>query len=561
MTVSSRQTFPLDQHFYAPQEKDAVDASQASATPTPPRADIQYYLIDGTLIPWTGKTAAVYTPIVPRGSAEKIQIGSYPMLGKEEAIRAAEAAHRAFNHGRGVWPQMTPTERIRHVRLFLDGLRREAGRIAELIMWEICKTAGDAKKEVDRTIQYIEDTIAALEEMDAQESHVKNDGGVAAHIRRTPLGVTLCCAPFNYPLNETYTTLIPALIMGNTVVIKVPRTGVLCHQPTYEIFAQCFPKGVVNIITGSGRETFGPIMATGLVNVFAFIGTSDAANDIMKHHPKPHRLRMSLGLEAKNPGIIMPDANIEKAVAEAVMGSLSYNGQRCTALKLLFVHDSIASEFVAKFVHAVDALPIGLPWEPKTFITPLPEPEKPAFIKTLMEDALSKGAKVVNPRGGIFDRTFVTPTVVFPVTPQMRCFHEEQFGPLVPIATFKDVSEVVEHMVNSQYGQQVSVFGKNEGQLAEVVDVLTHLVARVNINTQCQRGPDSYPFTGRKDSASGTLSVAEALESFCIRSMVATKDADLLPTLSKMGSKFVRVQEVHGTVNGSAKMGGVVVAL
>jgi glyceraldehyde-3-phosphate dehydrogenase (NADP+) len=101
-----------------------------------------------------------------------------------------------------------------------------------------------------------------------------------------------------YSFNETYTTLIPALMMGNTVVMKLPRVGIACHFPTFELFRDCFPPGVVNIISGSGRETMPPIMRSGLLDGFAFIGTSTAADDLLKTHPKPHRLRVTLGLEA-----------------------------------------------------------------------------------------------------------------------------------------------------------------------------------------------------------------------------------------------------------------------
>lgn len=114
--------------------------------------------------------------------------------------------------------------------------------------------------------------------------------------------------------------------------------------------------------------------------MFAFIGTSEAADDIHKSHPKPHRLHVCLGLEAKNPGIILPDADLKVAVNECVLGTCSYNGQRCTALKILLVHESIAEAFLKKFCEAVDNLKMGLPWEEGVKITPLPEENKPGYL-------------------------------------------------------------------------------------------------------------------------------------------------------------------------------------
>ena len=165
--------------------------------------------------------------------------------------------------------------------------------------------------------------------------------GLPAQIRRVPLGVALVLGPFNYPFNETYTNLIPALLMGNTCILKTPRTGCLCHVPTLELFQQCFPPGVVNVIHGSGRETLPVLMEDGSLDIFAFIGTSKAAVDLQKLHPHPNRLRVCLGLDAKNPAIVCADADLDVAVAECTLGSLSFNGQRCTALKVIYVHATV----------------------------------------------------------------------------------------------------------------------------------------------------------------------------------------------------------------------------
>ncbi len=137
----------------------------------------------------------------------------------------------------------------------MRAVREESVR---LLMWEIGKSRADAEKEFDRTVQYIVDTVEALKETDRAGARFSANAGVLAHIRRAPLGVVLCMGPFNYPLNETFTTLIPALAMGNTVVVKLPHYGALCQTPLLSCFAESFPAGVVNIINGSGRELAGP---------------------------------------------------------------------------------------------------------------------------------------------------------------------------------------------------------------------------------------------------------------------------------------------------------------
>jgi glyceraldehyde-3-phosphate dehydrogenase (NADP+) len=330
--------------------------------------------------------------------------------------------------------------------------------------------------------------------------------------------------PFNYPLNETFTTLIPALIMGNPVVAKLPRFGMLCQAPLLEGFAKSFPKGVVNVLNGEGRTVAGPLVEKGDVAALAFIGSSRAANVLKKQHPRPNRLRCVLALDAKNPAIVLPDADLDLAVRECVVGALSFNGQRCTGLKLLFVHRSIADRFVEKLSAAVDALPFGLPWEPGVRLTPLPEIDKAAAMQALVDDAVGKGAHVANRFGGLCNRTFFFPAVVYPVTAQMSLFSVEQFGPVVPVVAYDDIAEVMDFIENSNYGQQASVFGHDAKVVGPLVDVLANQVCRVNLNAQSQRGPDAYPFTGRKDSAEATLSISDALRCFSIRSMVAAPE-------------------------------------
>lgn len=156
----------------------------------------------------------------------------------------------------------------------------------------------------------------------------------------------------------------------------------------------------------------------------------------------------------------------------------------------------------------------------------MPEPDKTKYLTELIDDACTKGARIVNENGGIVKYTFMSPAVVYPVGPGMRLYSEEQFEPVIPIAPFTDIEEPMNYVTQSDYGQQVSLFGSNPGLIADLIDPLVNQVCRVNINSQCQRGPDTFPFTGRKDSAEGTLSVSDALRVFTIRTLVAAKETD-----------------------------------
>ncbi|MNN16463.1 NADP-dependent glyceraldehyde-3-phosphate dehydrogenase [compost metagenome] len=164
-----------------------------------------------------------------------------------------------------------------------------------------------------------------------------------------------------------------------------------------------------------------------------------------------------------------------------------------------------------------------MPWEPGVALTPLPEQGKAEYLKTLVADAISKGAKVVNAGGGESRESFFYPAVLYPVTSEMRVYQEEQFGPVVPIVSYRDLKTVIDYVLESDFGQQLSIFGTNSAQVGSLVDAFANQVGRININAQCQRGPDSFPFNGRKNSAEGTLSVHDALRVFSIRTLVATK--------------------------------------
>jgi aldehyde dehydrogenase (NAD+) len=223
---------------------------------------------------------------------------------------------------------------------------------------------------------------------------------------------------------------------------------------------------------------------------------------------------------------VLPDADIELAVKECLLGSLSFNGQRCTALKILIVHRSIVDRFLLRFTEELGKLKVGMPWDAGVTITPLPEVGKVEHMTKLIEDAKAKGAEVVNDGGGTSCGTLFYPAVVYPVVEGMMLYREEQFGPIVPVVPFDDIDTALNYVITSEHGQQVSIFSEDPATIGRLVDPLVNQVCRVNINCQCQRGPDVFPFTGRKDSAEGTLSVTDALRSFSIRSMIAAKQTD-----------------------------------
>ena len=269
------------------------------------------YLIGGELKSWAGETSEVYSTISSTEDYKPTLLGTIPTLGETEALDALDAAVVAYNKGQGLWPTMKVVDRIACMEKFVTQMKTKRDEVVKLLMWEIGKNLPDSEKEFDRTVEYIYDTIEDYRQMDRDSAKFEKHSGVNAHIRRGPLGVVLCLGPYNYPLNETFALLIPALIMGNTTIFKPAKIGVLLLSPLLEAFQNSFPKGVVNIIYGRGRTVASPIMADGRVDVLALIGNSKSANALQNQHPKSNRLRMVLGLEAKNPAIVLKDADLD----------------------------------------------------------------------------------------------------------------------------------------------------------------------------------------------------------------------------------------------------------
>ncbi len=462
-----------------------------------------------------------------QGNLYQPVLGTTPNVSEQLFMEATTSAETSWNKGRGEWATARMEDRINAIARFKTEILKSRSTICRLLMWEIAKNWTEAQAEFDRTIQYIDDTLEAVKQLDRESSRIQFSGGIMAQIRRAPLGVVLCMGPFNYPFNETFTTLIPALIMGNSIVVKTPRFGQLLWDPLLEPFRDCFPKGVVNVVSGAGREIVNPAVQSGKIDVLAFIGSSPVANKIKLAHPEPHHFRGVLGLDAKNPALILKDADLDVAVSECLKGTLAFNGQRCTALKILFVEKSIAEKFTTMFCEQVEKLKAGLPWQSGVMITPLPDPQRPAQLKVYIDEAVAKGARVCNPSGGkVIGASLFFPAVLDRVPLNSRIAQEEQFGPIVPIVAYEKLEEFENYIVNSPYGMQLSIFGNDPEVIGTLIDHMANQVCRINLNSACQRGPDVFPFTGRKRSAEGTLSVTDALRSFSIRSMVAAKTDD-----------------------------------
>lgn len=507
-----------------------------------PRANPPRMLIDGRVrtVDDLDQCVGIYSRVAVRdGNAlSPVLLGHEPKLGALEVAEAMAAAERALASGTGAWPSATIETRIAAVETFAARLAADVDRIATLLMWEIGKPLASAKQEVTRSLDYIKDTIAELRRLEASRLPYTGVAGKTTHHARDylrPLGTVLCVAPYNYPINEFLTTIIPALLMGNVVIAKTPRFGMLASQALMAAFAEAFPPGVVALLPGDGRivlpavishkhnDVFGNAAAT--IDVFAFIGSEGAANAILARHPAPSFVHKILGLGAKNAAVVLAGADAETVATKLVKGSLGFNGQRCTAEKIVFVPAGSDGDAVVRAIaDKVAKLPLGMPWDPAAAITPLPEPSKLEVMWGLIADAVEHGATVANPDGGRGYYSIMRPAVLDRVVAGMKIFDEEQFGPIVPIVRYQQVREVIDWHVRSPYGQQAGIHGPDSPAKRELASSLTSFTARINLDDVCQRGPDTFGFTAADKSGFGTLSIRNALLAFSRSVIVQSPD-------------------------------------
>jgi glyceraldehyde-3-phosphate dehydrogenase (NADP+) len=525
--ISVRATLPYEDPAIAqlfPRKEDIPDEFRIN-----PELQRPVSLIDGKVV-----EHAAFRPIFSK-LATRTDAGLEPTLIGYEALPSAtdiqsatKAAERAWGRGEGAWPTATAETRIKAVEAFATRMEAKADRIAKLLMYEIGKTYDKAKEEVTRSVATIRNAVKVYREIQADSAKVKTftEGGAQHFFREEqfPLGVVMCVAPFNYPINEFLTVVVPALLSGNVVIGKTARFGVLANAVLAEDYAACFPAGTVAMLPGDGPAVIEPTMkameldengkpVNALIDMLAFIGSERAAEAIIGYHPERIALHKVLGLGAKNPGVIVPgatEADLRKAAKELVKSGLGNNGQRCTAEKLFHVPEELGAQFEAMVVEEVEKLKLGMPFDSTNGITVLPEDNKMKWMRELIDDAVAKGAKIANKKGGTGFHSLMRPAVLTGVTNEMDITWKEQFGPIIAIRRYKKIDEVFAWQKTSPYKQQASVWGPD----AETVKAARRLsmlgVPQVHVGMAAKR-KDNLGFTASEKSGAGVLSDKDTL--------------------------------------------------
>jgi glyceraldehyde-3-phosphate dehydrogenase (NADP+) len=260
------------------------------------------------------------------------------------------------------------------------------------------------------------------------------------------------------------------------------------------------PAGVLNVVTGRGRDLGDNLVADRRIGMISFTGGTSTGHHLA-HVAGPTPLQLELG--GKDAALVLDDADIDLAVSHLVKGAFSYSGQRCTAAKVILLAPAVADEFLAKFVKKAENLPIGDPRETDTVVGPMIGDKAADYVWSLIQDAKAKGAKVLT--GDKRQGRTLYPTVLDHVDGAMEVRWEEPFGPVVPVVRVQDLRDAIAQANASRYGLQSCVFTRDIDKAMYVGRQLE--VGTVNINAGDSRGPDHFPFVGVKDSGMGTQGV------------------------------------------------------
>lgn len=375
-------------------------------------------------------------------------------------------------------------------------MRQNVSEMAAALVAEVAKPAKDASTEVVRSADLIaytaEEGVRRLGEgrMLLPDSFPGASRSKLCLESKVPLGVVLCVPPFNYPVNLAVSKLAPALIAGNAVVLKPPTQGAVAALHMVQCFAQAgFPRGLVSAVTGKGSE-IGDYMTTHpKCNAISFTGGDTGLAIARKAAMIP--IQMELG--GKDVAIVCDDADLELAASNIVKGGFSYSGQRCTAVKLVLVVDSVADELVSLIEPGLRRLTVGKP-EDNCDITPLVTPASATFVEGLAADAIAKGATPI--AGGSLKRegNLIHPLALDKVTADMRLAWEEPFGPVLPIMRVASVDDAVAHCNASRLALQGCVFTRDINRAIAVADAMA--TGTIQVNSAPARGPDHFPFQG-----------------------------------------------------------------
>ncbi|MGG1554030.1 aldehyde dehydrogenase family protein [Paenibacillus ferrarius] len=374
------------------------------------------------------------------------------------------------------WQALPSVKRAEYLVKLVEKVKEKREFFARLLVLEQGKTYGEALGEVDDTMAYL---MYAVESANKIKGDVlpSNRVGELLQIQKVPYGVTIGLCAWNYPLALIGRKLGPALVTGNTMIIKPHELTPVASAEFFNLIHEVgFPPGVANFVTGTGAEVGQLLVSSPITKLVTVTGSVRAGQQIYKA-AADNITALSLELGGKAPFIVLDDADVDKAVEAAVVARFANCGQVCICNEMVLVHEKIADEFTAKLLERVKQVKLGDPFDSSTTMGPKANGLDLKKIDDIVQETVAQGATIAaggkRPSGGIFDKGYwYEPTVLVNVTPDMAAAQKEIFGPVLPIIRISSFEEAIEIVNSSELGLSAYLFSNDYRKLMHGMDVL-----------------------------------------------------------------------------------------
>jgi succinate-semialdehyde dehydrogenase/glutarate-semialdehyde dehydrogenase len=450
-------------------------------------------------------------PVVNPATEETID--TVPKGGPEDVDAAVAAAGRAFEE----WSKKDPDERAEAMRAGVAAIKGQSKEIAQLLTREQGKPFMEAMGELNHFLHGMSYYADLASKIEGTYANLPSTLGTAyGMVIKRPIGVVAAITPYNFPLTLMGTKIGPALAAGNTAVVKPAGTTPLATLKVVSLMQEAgLPPGVLNVVTGPGKELGEALVGHPDVRRVAFTGSTQVGRRVMEL-AGPQFKRVSVELGGSDPVIVCPDANVDAAVRGINIGRFFNAGQACLAAKRVYVFEEVYDEFMENLVERVGRYELGDGLEkaekPKIRMGPLNAARHRDTLNEQLQEAVDRGAKVAiggeTPDGKGY---FFAPTVLENAPHDSRVAREETFGPLLPVFKVGDFEEALRLANDSMYGLGSSIWTYDVRYIHRAAREIEAGMTWVN---QLHFGYDELPFGGVKQSGIGREHGQEALESY-----------------------------------------------
>jgi len=454
-------------------------------------------LIDGEWVASSSKRT--FTNVNPANSDDVV--GEFPESTVEDADRAVQAARRAYEKWR-LFPAPRRAEIVYRAAQALIEKKDDFARDMTREMGKVLKeTGGDVQEAIDMSF-YIAGEGRRLHGH-TTPSELPNKYMMS---NRVPLGVAGIITPWNFPMAIPSWKIVPALVTGNTVVFKPSQDSPLSAYNFVKVLQECgIPKGVVNLINGSGSTVGARLVEHPDVSIISFTGSTQTGRIINQKGANTFK-RVSLEMGGKNAIIIMEDANLDLALEGAIWGGFGTTGQRCTAASRVLVHEKVYGSFMERFVERANSLKVGNGLEASTEMGPCVNESQLNKVEKYVQIGKKEGARLMcggsRPKGAAYEKGFFfSPTIFGDVDRKMRIAREEIFGPVVSVIRIKDLDEAIDIANDTIYGLSSSIYTQDVNRAFRAMRDIVAGITYINAPTI---GAEVHlPFGGVKETGNG----------------------------------------------------------